>query len=229
MDDLATSEAGAALSQAAPGLDLLAKGGFAIWVIAALSVAMLALVLWKSYRLFRLGAWERARAEKAIAAWQSGHAMGAIDAVEHRTGACATLVHTAITALADPRLSPDDARAEVARIGRRQVSDAQSGLRGLELIATVAPLLGLFGTVLGMIAAFQALESAGAQADPSTLAGGIWEALLTTAAGMAVAIPASAALTWFEGVIESLRSDMEDMATRLFTTPVEPPLARAAE
>ncbi len=70
-----------------------------------------------------------------------------------------------------------------------------------------------------MIAAFQALQEAGARADPAALAGGIWEALLTTAAGMAVAIPASAALAWFESVIEGLRHDMEDAATRVFLAP----------
>jgi biopolymer transport protein ExbB len=64
----------------------------------------------------------------------------------------------------------------------------------LELISTIAPLLGLLGTVLGMIAAFQALQESGSRADPAILAGGIWEALLTTAAGMAVAIPASITL-----------------------------------
>jgi biopolymer transport protein ExbB len=51
------------------------------------------------------------------------------------------------------------------------------------------------------------------------LAGGIWEALLTTAAGMAVAIPASAALTWFESVADHVQADIEDAATRIFTAP----------
>ncbi|MCE8433936.1 MotA/TolQ/ExbB proton channel family protein, partial [Rhodovulum sulfidophilum] len=60
------------------------------------------------------------------------------------------------------------------------------------------------------------LQSAGAAADPADLAGGIWEALLTTAAGMAVAIPAAVALSWFESVADSARADMEDLATRLF-------------
>ncbi|MGC9369568.1 MAG: MotA/TolQ/ExbB proton channel family protein, partial [Paracoccaceae bacterium] len=49
------------------------------------------------------------------------------------------------------------------------------------------------------------------------LAGGIWEALLTTAAGMGVAIPAAAALTWFESVAETTQTDLEDIATRIFT------------
>ena len=68
----------------------------------------------------------------------------------------------------------------------------------------------------GMIAAFQGLEAAGARADTATLAGGIWEALLTTAAGMGVAIPAMIALTWFDGIVDSLRHDMEDGATGVF-------------
>ena len=87
----------------------------------------------------------------------------------------------------------------------------------MELISTIAPLIGLLGTVLGMIAAFQALQDSGNQADPAVLAGGIWEALLTTAAGMAVAIPASMALTWFESVADRVQADMEDAATRVFT------------
>ena len=86
----------------------------------------------------------------------------------------------------------------------------------LELISTIAPLLGLLGTVLGMIAAFQALQESGSRADPAILAGGIWEALLTTAAGMAVAIPASITLTWFESVVERVRHDLEDIAARVF-------------
>ena len=90
----------------------------------------------------------------------------------------------------------------------------------IERIATAAPLIGLLGTALGMIEAFQALETTGTRADPAALAGGIWEALLTTAAGMAVAIPASAALSWFESIADRLRLSMEDVATRVLARPV---------
>ena len=68
-----------------------------------------------------------------------------------------------------------------------------------------------------MIEAFQALETSGGQADPSVLAGGIWEALLTTAAGMGVAIPAAVALSWFEAIADTVQGDLEDLATRIFT------------
>ena len=116
----------------------------------------------------------------------------------------------------DSGLSEAQAREETARRARSDLGEARRGLRALEVIATIAPLLGLLGTVLGMIAAFQTLQQAGAQADPAALAGGIWEALLTTAAGMAVAIPAGVALSWFESVTDALQADMEDAATRIF-------------
>jgi biopolymer transport protein ExbB len=74
-------------------------------------------------------------------------------------------------------------------------------MRLLDAIAQTAPLLGLFGTVLGMIEAFQTLQSAGATVDPSQLAGGIWVALLTTALGLGIAMPVSLFLSWVEGRI----------------------------
>jgi len=74
----------------------------------------------------------------------------------------------------------------------------ERGVRLLDTVAQLAPLLGLFGTVLGMIQAFQSLQDAGSSVDPSLLAGGIWVALLTTAVGLAVAMPTSMVLAWFE-------------------------------
>ena len=97
--------------------------------------------------------------------------------------------------------------------------------RLLELVGHLSPLLGLLGTVLGMIEAFQALEASGTRADPALLSGGIWEALLTTAVGLIVAVPALVALAWLEGVHERIMRRTEDVLTRLFTLP----LARPAE
>jgi len=91
----------------------------------------------------------------------------------------------------------------------------------LATIAGVAPLIGFTGTVTGMIRAFMDIQSLQGNVNPSVLAGGIWEALLTTAAGMAVAIPAAMALTWFESVVDRLRLEMEDAATRIFLRPLE--------
>lgn len=90
--------------------------------------------------------------------------------------------------------------------------------RMLELIGLVAPLLGLLGTILGMIKAFHALQISGSQADPSVLAGGIWEALLTTALGLAVAIPAIVVFNLAENRIDSLRQLASASLARFFAS-----------
>lgn len=82
-------------------------------------------------------------------------------------------------------------------------------MKALDTIAQLAPLMGLFGTVLGMIDAFQALQEAGSNVDPSILAGGIWVALLTTAVGLAVAMPITLILSYFETRIENERVNVE--------------------
>ncbi|MCU0910745.1 MAG: MotA/TolQ/ExbB proton channel family protein [Rhodobacteraceae bacterium] len=208
----------------------LDRGGPAMWAIAALSVLGLALILWKLWRLAVMGLWRGEAAERAVAAWVGGDPAAAI-ALNGRRGMHARLAAAAMAARADAALGVDQAREETERVARALLAEARSGLRALDLIVTLAPLLGLLGTVLGMIAAFQALEDSGARADPSILAGGIWEALLTTAAGMAVAIPAAAALAFFDGAVERAGRRMEDLATRVFTRAPRSltPLRAAAE
>jgi len=197
--------------------DVLDRGGPVLWLIAALSVATLALILWKIWRLALAGAWSGAASERAVAQWTQGDRAAALDVVRGRASLRSRLVHAAMTARSDAALTDAQAREETTRVAKAELARARTGLRMLDLVATISPLLGLFGTVLGMIAAFQTLQETGAQADPSALAGGIWEALLTTAAGMGVAIPASMALSWFESVVERVQGDMEDLATRVFT------------
>lgn len=195
----------------------LSRGGPALWVIAALSVVTLALIMWKIWHFWRIGAWGGARTTAALAAWMAGDAQGATALLRGRHSLRAAIVEAAINARIDPALGGDLAREETTRIARAALAEARTGLRPLDLIATIAPLIGLLGTVLGMIEAFQVLQSAGSRADPSALAGGIWEALLTTAAGMGVAIPAAMALAWADGVVERLEAEMEDIATQVFT------------
>ena len=81
-------------------------------------------------------------------------------------------------------------QSDIRSMASNHLSRLEKYNRPLELIGMIAPLLGLLGTILGMIEAFQNLQSATGQADPALLAGGIWEALLTTALGLVVAIPA---------------------------------------
>ncbi len=94
------------------------------------------------------------------------------------------------------------ARDQLDALARQQSAALRTGFRFIDLAATAAPLLGLLGTVLGMIEAFRQLEAAGSRVEPGQLAGGIWEALLTTAAGMVVALVALVCLSILESLAE---------------------------
>ncbi|MEK9713751.1 MAG: MotA/TolQ/ExbB proton channel family protein [Thalassolituus sp.] len=117
---------------------------------------------------------------------------------------------------------PAQARTEALRVLRNRMQAMSFGLRPLEVIATVSPLLGLFGTVLGMIEAFQAMEAAGSQVDPAVLSGGIWGALLTTAVGLGVAIPVTLIHSWFERRQENLGLHLLSDTEQVLTIRVRP-------
>lgn len=150
---------------------LVALGGPVVAILLSLSVVALAVVIWKAIVFFHEGVGGDV---------SSGFTGRILDHLRVPPGA-APAARAEATAQLD---------AGFAAVGR--------GLRVLDLTAQIAPLLGLFGTVLGMISAFRTLQEAGATADPSLLAGGIWVALMTTAVGLCVAMPASVALAWFD-------------------------------
>ncbi|RDC74050.1 MotA/TolQ/ExbB proton channel family protein [Rhodovulum sp. 12E13] len=171
------------------GLGEIGAGGPVLAVLAALSVLSLALIVAKALQLapVRGGAEERAAALRAWAEGRQGEALGLLRS--GRAPADRVMLYT-MERLAEGRRGPALVTATVAR-GAEELARMSSWLRLLELIAMIAPLLGLLGTVLGMIRAFRELELAQGAANASILAGGIWEALLTTAAGLLVAIPAA--------------------------------------
>lgn len=208
----------------APLFEFMARGGPAIWVIAALSVLTLSLLLWRVAELMQAGLWRRSQAETWLDLWRRGNAAPNSAARTPRD----RVTQAAMQAVLTPAFSTEMAEKEVTRIAKGELAVLRRGLRPLELIATIAPLVGLLGTVLGMIGAFQALQDSGNGADPSVLAGGIWEALLTTAAGMAVTIPASALVSWVEGLTEREQAAMEDIATRVFTSSATRPILHQA-
>lgn len=93
--------------------------------------------------------------------------------------------------------------------GRQEIGKLEKGLPILATISGIAPLLGFLGTVTGMIAAFMKIQELQGSANPSDLAGGIWEALITTAFGLIVGIPALAFYNYFVNAVNKLVMDME--------------------
>lgn len=176
---------------------ILDLGGPVVLLLGALSVLALSVVLFKLWQFRQAGVGRHRTLEHAVSCLDAGDRSGALAALARADSYLApVLVMGVRDAMAPARLEAE-AEARFARL--------ESGFRVLDGIAQIAPLLGLFGTVLGMISAFQALQAAGATVDPSVLAGGIWVALLTTAVGLAVAMPTSVALSWLEARMDADR------------------------
>lgn len=104
---------------------------------------------------------------------------------------------------------------ELTIIGTRQIREIEKGLSWLSLIATIAPLLGLTGTVTGMIKAFMVI-AASSSVNPSMLASGIWEALITTVAGLLVAIPVSVGHHYLEKQADEIAFVMKEITMNLY-------------
>lgn len=196
---------------------LLQASGPAGWVIILMSVAAMAITLIKLWQFWRLRLTGKLDMEEAITAIekQQGSAVKPLLAGQ---------VHPRVVVLAayfqhvEAKALPAEAlHDELVRIATRQVELLARYLRPLEVISILAPLLGLLGTVLGMIEAFQAMEAAGSQVNPEVLSGGIWKALLTTAEGLVVAIPASMLFSYFDSRIEQFACAMQDDIARLAT------------
>ena len=198
-------------------MGLLDAGGTVMWILAALSVVALAIVLDRLWAFWRAGVWHHKAATRGLQAWEADRPRAALAELEGAPGPVADVLRTAVSGCMKRELDDAVVREEVARRGAAWLESLRSGMRPLELIGTLAPLLGLLGTVIGMIDAFQALEAAGSQVDPAVLSGGIWVALLTTAAGLSVAIPAVAAHSLLERKLERLHHRMQDSATRVFS------------
>lgn len=196
---------------------LIEFGGTVVALLLILSVFALALIILKLAQFWRERVGAHGRAERALHAWFHGgygDAHRLLDGDRSAVGATLAAVMRLAAKGGVPKQAIED---EVERLALSRLHDLQRGFRALDAIAQVSPLLGLFGTVLGMIEAFRQLQAAGSAVDPSLLAGGIWVALLTTAVGLAVAMPVSLVLTWLESRVENERVAIETMTSAVLS------------
>ena len=197
-------------------VELLALGGPVVWILIALSVVALTVALFKAVELLLARRGGR-RVERALALWREGRHGRALDEVADAPGGLPRLVGIAMRGRVGG--APEAlVREELQRVAANDMKRLRGNLRTLEVIGQIGPLLGLFGTVLGMIEAFRRMEEAGARVDPAVLSGGIWQALLTTGVGLAVAIPTVLAHQWLERRAEAHAHRLEDAVTRVFTS-----------
>lgn len=109
----------------------------------------------------------------------------------------------------------EEIKEAIESAGKAEIYRLETNLGILGTIAAIAPLLGFLGTVTGMIRAFIQVQNLGGNVDASVLAGGIWEALVTTAAGLAVGIPSLIFYNWLQSKVQYFVFEMEDNSTTI--------------
>ena len=197
-------------------LKLLSAGGLVMMPLLVLSVITLALILVYLFTL-RRGAVAGSRfmtmAETLLG---KGDLLGLLAiANKHRDIAASILTRT-LEFLASHPAATDDQLREIAQTeGSREASLLNQRVAWLADIATVAPMLGLLGTVFGMIRSFSVMANDVAASRPMLLAEGVAEALVATAAGLVVGIPAMIAYAWFRGRVQEMISEMEGVTSLL--------------
>jgi biopolymer transport protein ExbB len=196
-------------------LDMLQAGGPIVLFLIVMSLGSVFLIITKTLELRGVTAGDASRIV-AIETFANGDRAGAIRAVDGTRAPADRIVKAAMQGL-DAGQARATLVAELEWRGNVEMAAMQRHIRLLELIAMISPLLGLLGTVIGMIAAFQELALAQGAANASLLAGGIWQALLTTAAGLLVAIPAAVAATLLSEKVDRAGSKMESAFGQLMT------------
>ncbi|MEM7196599.1 MAG: MotA/TolQ/ExbB proton channel family protein [Pseudomonadota bacterium] len=196
---------------------VIQSGGPVAVLLILISVFALSIILFKFWHLKGVGKGSRKQVEAALTKWRKKDYDAAVSLLSRDKSAVAQITELAMRGVASSGTRPELLKEELTRVATAHMEDLRSHIRTLEIIGTLSPLLGLLGTVLGMIQAFQQLQISGKQVDPAVLSGGIWQALLTTALGLMVAIPVVAASTWLERKIERQGHYINDVVTRVFT------------
>ncbi len=212
-----------------PFADALSLGGPVTLILALMSVVALAIILFKFVQLFIERSRGRRLIAKALQRWHQGDTQGAMNLLANSHRGVARLVRVAMQGKESPNAPDALVREEVQRLADVDIQSLRSHLRTLEVIGNLSPLLGLFGTVLGMIEAFRQMEAAGANVDPSVLSGGIWQALLTTGVGLAVAIPTVLAFQYLDRRAERHAQRIENTVTQVFTAQLHRPDAPSSD
>ncbi len=208
-----------------PAVQTLAEwlqlGGPVVWILTLFSMIATALILLKIWQFIRLRPESHNDVLQSLMLWKQGEYEAA--QLQLKTSRpISAVVSFAMSGLHDTSANKRLLQEEIQRLASAYINQLRTYLRPLEVIANLSPLLGLLGTVLGMIIAFQQMADAGSQVDPSMLSGGIWQALLTTAVGLCVAIPVVAIHSWLDRKTERIALLMNDAVTQVFTHQVLP-------
>ncbi len=185
------------------------KGGIIMWPILLCSVLGLAVIIDRYIVLRKAKINIPAFMVRIRGLLKKGDVSGAVSYCMEEKSPVANIIRKGLKKY---KLGHERVKEAIENAGTQEVAKLEKGLSVLATVAGIAPLLGFLGTVTGMISAFMRIEDLAGAANPSDLAGGIWEALVTTAFGLMVGIPALAFYNYFLNKVKKLVQDMETVA-----------------
>jgi biopolymer transport protein ExbB len=185
--------------------------GFMRWPLALCIVVGIIVIIWKFFSLMAKSTSTR-KILKEVDELLSGQRIDeALELTRESSSPAANILYAGLERHEE---GTDRVMKAIENQGLIELSKLERGLVVLATLTNIAPLLGFLGTVIGMIIAFQSIEAAG-EVEATLVAGGIKVALLTTAAGLTIAIPVSIAHNYFVSRIDSLVIDMEESAQKM--------------
>lgn len=200
-------------------LEVLFMGGWVMIPLVLLSILTVYLLVERFITIRQASSNPDAITDRVRDYVRSGDVEGAISYCEQKDVPITRILKHGLERLGRPISEIQDA---VQAAGKHESFELEKRTNLLASIAGIAPMLGFFGTVIGMIRAFQEIQNLQGNVNPSVLAGGIWEALVTTAAGLLVGILALFSYNFLIGRIRRLTNDMERSATDFIDLLQEP-------
>jgi len=195
-------------------LTLFADGGLMMYPLVLCSLIGLGVIIAKFWTLMVAHRKTVAVIEQVEEAAMSGRLDEAAEVAATTPGPAAAILLAGLRRIRNLTLNRGELEQVISTTGAIELSFLERGLVILATIANVAPLMGFLGTVAGMIVAFESIASAG-DVNPALVAGGIKVALLTTAAGLTIAIPVNIGYNYFVSRIDTLIVDMEQSTQKI--------------
>jgi len=189
-------------------LTLFADGGFMMYPLVLCSLIALGVMIAKFWTLWAAHKDTAKVLAEVDELARAGDIDGAMAAAGSKRGPASAILMAGLRRIKGREVGEGEIEQAVSTVGTIELGFLERGLVVLATIANVAPLMGFLGTVAGMILAFASIEAAGS-VDPALVAGGIKVALLTTASGLAIAIPVNIGYNFFVTRIDKLIVDME--------------------
>ncbi|MDZ8119754.1 MotA/TolQ/ExbB proton channel family protein [Pontiella agarivorans] len=194
-------------------LELMVKGGWIMWPLLVCSIAAAVLFLERVFHLHRAQIKQDDFLSGIYTIVNRGNTAEAVSICDQTPGPVAHIIRTGLLH-ADEK--PEELKQTITKAGLGEIPRLEKNLGGLLTIAQITPLLGLLGTVVGLIQIFTAMQQNAPLAEIGDLSEGIWQALITTAVGLCVSIPAFAGYNFLLSRVERITLNMEYAAEEVY-------------